>query len=679
MTTNEQLTSPILSTVNPVNLKNDAKGTRIPCPVHQGTDLNFLLYEDESGYCFSTCSKRFSKKELYEHLNIKYSPEILTVEQFKQSFNFSDDDITKFDIKDNKKGKGIVVPYIDSDGQHKGSKYRQHLDLQPKYTSTKGFSPKTILYGANFLEEIHKKGYVLLVEGETDTIAAWKRDIPALGISGSSNWDSGLIKKYRLDELKSVFIWYEKDEASETLIEKIGIDLPNAIIVQQEKYKDISEMNRILEDPEEYNQLIRDSFNNNETAAKFKWKNRQEKLEEIIEDKEYQELINLDEKQFDEKLIKDIGLSGFAGNTATVLASILSINSKKLIEPFHLMLLAPSSSGKSFSIHTAIKFFPEDHVHIMNASTPAVFVYDTTDISKKALFVEEMDSLPQGDSPIASAVRSAMTKGILDYQNTKEDPAAARGRSTTEEPPRKTKSILTTGTKTPEVQTGTRILMMDVDFSSEQVKSNMMLQAYRMNGSFYDREPDVWKKHFEALEIKEPEDIEVLIPFSVQIVKAIFEAENDEMEERWNRDNKSLFGAIKSSAILHYRYRQKENGKLIAQYEDYEFVRAALFRAFQVSQKQGINDSDTKFLETIVQMESEGNPVSQKMVKTRLGVSAAYVSKMVKKLSKFIDVEGIKPKYLHVEFIPDAILLPTTKQVKKTKVAVTEAVEKKVI
>jgi hypothetical protein len=474
--------------------------------------------------------------------------------------------------------------------------------------------------------------------------------------------------------LKTVFIWYEKDGASETLIEKIGIDLPNAIIVQHEKYKDISEMNRIVEEPEEYHQLIRDSLNNNETAAKFKWKNRQEKLEEIIEDKDYQELIKLDEKQFNEKLIEDIGKSGFAGNTSTVLASILSINSKKLKEPFHLMLLAPSSSGKSFSIHTAIKFFPENHVHIMNASTPAVFVYDTTDISKKALFVEEMDSLPQGDSPIASAVRSAMSKGILDYQNTKEDPAAARGRSTTEEPPRKTKSILTTGTKTPEIQTGTRILQMDVDFSTEQVQSNMRLQAFRMNGSFYDKEPDVWKKYFEALDIKEPEDIEVIIPFSLQIVEAIFEAENKQMEERWNRDSKSLFAAISSSAIFHHKYRQKENEKLIAQYEDYEFVRQALFRAFQVSQKQGINDSDTKFLETIVQMESEGNPVSQKMVSARLDCTPAYSSRMVKKLSKFIDVDKIgNSKFLHVEFIPDAILLPTTKQVKKTKVSVTEA------
>ena len=107
MTTDKQLTSPILSRVNTINIKTTKEGYRIPCPIHDGEDSNFLLREDESGYCFSSCSKWFSKKDIYEHLGIDYLAEILTLDKFKEAFNFTDDDIKKFGLTENKE-KGIV-------------------------------------------------------------------------------------------------------------------------------------------------------------------------------------------------------------------------------------------------------------------------------------------------------------------------------------------------------------------------------------------------------------------------------------------------------------------------------------------------------------------------------------------------------------------------------------------
>ena len=86
MTINNQLTSPVLTQVNPVNIKTNEEGVRIPCPIHKGTDQNFQLYHNESGYCFSQCSKFFQKKDIYEHLGIEYSEEILTLDQFKEAF-----------------------------------------------------------------------------------------------------------------------------------------------------------------------------------------------------------------------------------------------------------------------------------------------------------------------------------------------------------------------------------------------------------------------------------------------------------------------------------------------------------------------------------------------------------------------------------------------------------------
>lgn len=669
MQTDNQLTSPILQKVNPVNIKSLTNGWRIPCPIHNGTDLNFHLHLNEAGSCYSQCSKYFSKKEIYDHLEIPYHAEILTVDKFLEAFNFTNDDIERFEIKFNK-DKGLVFPYYDMNKVHQGSKYRKRLDQLPdKFHTTKKFNP--ILFGLQLLPEIKKHNYVLLVEGETDVISAWKRGIPALGISGVSNWKPSFIKDYQLDELKQVFVWYEKDEASKGLIQKIGKDLPACVVVDHEKYKDLSEMNREDESHDNFHQLLRDSQNKGVTAGSFLFEARNKRFIEITEDKEYGELINLKEKDFNQKLLDDIKSCGFGGNLAPVLAAILSINSKKLDKPFHLQLLAESGSGKSFTIDTSIKFFPEDQVHIMEASTPATFIYDETDISKKALYVKEIDSVPQGDSSIASALRNAMSHGILKYQTTVEDDN--KGRRIVDNF-REVKSVLTTGTRTPEIQTSTRLLLMDVDYSTDQIKINMQLQALRFAGYNQNKNPDVWKLFFEALDLKNPNDIEVEVPFAPKLYAAIT---NDKsyMDVRWNRDFSSLMAAIQSSAILHHRFREKisdfPNLKLVATLDDYEFVRDSLWRSFQVSQKQGVNESQMRILEKIKELNDQKVDVTQKILSEKMNVTQAYISKEVKKLKRFIEItnkpDDRRTKYLSVDLLPDSIMLPTRKEVEKAK------------
>ena len=52
---------------------------------------------------------------------------------------------------------------------------------------------------------------------------------------------------------------------------------------------------------------------------------------------------------FNEKLLDDIKSCGYGGNLAPVLAAILSINSKKLDQPFHLQLVASVQQVQLYS------------------------------------------------------------------------------------------------------------------------------------------------------------------------------------------------------------------------------------------------------------------------------------------------------------------------------------------
>jgi len=149
------------------------------------------------------------------------------------------------------------------------------------------------------------------------------------------------------------------------------------------------------------------------------------------------------------------------------------------------------------------------------------------------------------------------------------------------------------------------------------------------------------------------------------------------------RDYDSLAAAIESSAILHYLNRETdEEGKLIATLDDYEFVRNALWRSFQVSQKQGITETQNEILVTIYDLEKLGNPVLQKDVAERMNKAASYISSELKKpvLKNWVETEKDgKKNYLHVEILPDSIILPTRKQVEKAKPNYSEGTSREVL
>lgn len=81
-----------------------------------------------------------------------------------------------------------------------------------------GSSGKLILYGEWRLQEIRQQGYVVLVEGESDTQTLWHLKISALGVPGASNFKTKMVPK--LDGLK-VYIHKEPDKGGDTFLEKV--------------------------------------------------------------------------------------------------------------------------------------------------------------------------------------------------------------------------------------------------------------------------------------------------------------------------------------------------------------------------------------------------------------------------------------------------------------------------
>jgi len=107
----------------------------------------------------------------------------------------------------------VEIPYADQNGEQVATRYRISLGGDDRFRWERGSS--TILYGLHKLEEAEKAGYVLLVEGESDTHTAWYRGLPAVGVPGVDNWRDEWAE--HLNGISKIFVMVEPDEAGKKL------------------------------------------------------------------------------------------------------------------------------------------------------------------------------------------------------------------------------------------------------------------------------------------------------------------------------------------------------------------------------------------------------------------------------------------------------------------------------
>ena len=84
-------------------------------------------------------------------------------------------------------GKRVVaIPYQDATGTTVAVRFRLSLDGEVKFKWRSG--SKTMLYGLWRLSQARERGFVILVEGESDCHTLWAHGFPAVGIPGVDTW-----------------------------------------------------------------------------------------------------------------------------------------------------------------------------------------------------------------------------------------------------------------------------------------------------------------------------------------------------------------------------------------------------------------------------------------------------------------------------------------------------------
>lgn len=112
----------------------------------------------------------------------------------------------------------IEIPYFDENHTKIATRRRYNPKEKKgagRFSWKKG--SKINFYGLNGLPEC-EESYIVLVEGESDTITLWKYGIQALGVPGANNLKKEWASK--LDKFEKIYIHQELDQGGQAFVEK---------------------------------------------------------------------------------------------------------------------------------------------------------------------------------------------------------------------------------------------------------------------------------------------------------------------------------------------------------------------------------------------------------------------------------------------------------------------------
>ena len=222
--------------------------THVLCPFHDDHDPSWR-WDDAKGCCFCTCD--ISGKDIFtiveRRKGIDFDEAKLWIaEQLGLSDLIVDPNadrgVTVQELADVKKlpaeflrAKGcrdlpksgkyhnraaMVIPYANRQGRRLWARIRVKLSGKNKDRWRKGDVDKhgpVPLYGADSAQFLPQTGYVVLVEGETDSLTCWYNGVPALGLPGAGTWNED-VHSPLLEGVAVIFVVIERDTGGESVL-----------------------------------------------------------------------------------------------------------------------------------------------------------------------------------------------------------------------------------------------------------------------------------------------------------------------------------------------------------------------------------------------------------------------------------------------------------------------------
>jgi hypothetical protein len=495
---------------------------------------------------------------------------------------------------------------------------------------------------------------IILVEGIGDVLTLDHAGIAANGLPGSQTFKDEFAPLYATC---NVYLWREHRQSGDQLIRWVSAHLPDARVVHHPEYDDPNEMFK-AEGPKALRTFIEqakaDAPLATDVIATEDW---QAEYDRLIAEPGVVEIVESSDRIGD--LRSAITHAGYAGPTYPVEATILAFTTRVCDEPMCVLLFGQSASGKSHSARVGFGFMPTEETILIQAGSAGSWVYRDDDYTHKAVLVAELDSLPQGDSAIASAVREFISSGRMYYETTRD---TKDGRTLLTLDKGGPSAIVVTGTKIPERQTFTRTLPVPMRDNRDQIAAVSKLEIQKAAGNTTDFDLTPWQNYQRLISLwfrKPGRTVKILVPFLGVIDARSVEALKSAV--RWNRDFPALRKAIEAVALLNWSDRLVDDGTIItitATVEDYQVVRDVLGPAIQMTGGEGLTQQARETWQDV----STNQGTFRADAAKRLKVVASTLSDRTAQLEKLgllrIEKDGRRDRLYTVGELPEDTSLP---------------------
>jgi hypothetical protein len=266
------------------------------------------------------------------------------------------------------------------------------------------------------------------------------------------------------------------------------------------------------------------------------------------------------------RLLRDLRVCGLVGEDRNARLAYLAVASQILDDPVSLAMKGLSSSGKSFTIETVLRFFPEDALIVMTAMAERALIYMEDEFAHKTLVLFEATALREErektDSNLtAYLVRSLLSEGRIRYPVPVREGNHTVTRWIEKQGP--TNMIVTTTAVSLHGENETRMLSLPADDSEHQTRAVLLALADGHRAA-----PDfaAWHAYHRWLA---GACHAVTIPYARYLAEAV-----PPVAVRLRRDFRAVLRLIETHAIMHQRTRKTDDhGRIIATEADYLAVR----------------------------------------------------------------------------------------------------------
>ena len=477
-------------------------------------------------------------------------------------------------------GKPVAVrmPYLDESGLEVAVRWRLALSGENRFRWNKG--SKIRPYGLWRLKAAGEKGYLWLVEGESDAQTLWLYDEPALGIPGAATWKASWTNM--LPEGIDLYIWHEPDQGGDTLVSMLATSLPDAkVVYPPEGRKDISECH-IKGD--EVSALLIALKSQAVSIAQITSAAKRKAAGALH--KKAQRLLAcpsiLDEYI---ALCRRMGLVGEENNAKLI---YLALTSRLLDKPVSVAVKGPSSGGKSFTVETVLRAFPDSAYLDFTSMSDHALVYDDRPIEHRFIVLYEASGLgrekPGEINNLAYMLRSLLSEGCIKYTTVVKGEEGLQPRVIQRNGP--TGLIVTTTWAMLHAENETRLLSINVKDDTEQTKGVFLALAERANGNL-QQPPDLSGWHALQDWLEMGGDRNVSIPYAKTLAELA-----DPGAVRLRRDFSKVISLIQAHAILHQAQRERDQyGRIIATLEDYAVVHGLVADVMSEGVQAAVSDT----------------------------------------------------------------------------------------